>query len=51
MLDAQLDDLNSALDAIEQKNDQIRAEFFKLLQSNKEIREELKKEMDSVPPT
>ncbi|XP_077284587.1 uncharacterized protein LOC143910094 [Arctopsyche grandis] len=45
MLDARLDDLNTVLDAMEMKNDRIHAEFAKLLQSNKEIREELKKEI------
>lgn len=42
MLDNQLDALNSALDNIEQKNDDIHAQLLLLLQSNKEIRQQMK---------
>lgn len=36
-----LDSLNSALDAIEQRNDDIRAQLIELLNSNRAIRQEL----------
>lgn len=48
VLNAKLDDLNAALDAIEQKNDRIYKEFFQLMQSNNEIREELQKEIQKT---
>ncbi|XP_044268199.1 UPF0184 protein AAEL002161 [Tribolium madens] len=41
MLDSQLDALNSALDNIEQKNDDIHAQLLLLLQSNREIRQQI----------
>lgn len=41
MLDSQLDALNSALDDIEQKNDDIHAQLLLLLQSNREIRKQM----------
>ncbi|RZC38426.1 UPF0184 domain containing protein [Asbolus verrucosus] len=41
MLDNQLDALNSALDDIEQKNDNIHAQLLQLLQSNREIRKQI----------
>jgi flagellar basal body-associated protein FliL len=37
-VDLQLNELNSALDALEQKNDEIHARLIKLLESNCEIR-------------
>jgi len=37
-LDAQLDQLNSALDALEEKNDRIHEKAKDLLQSNREVR-------------
>lgn len=39
-----LDSLNSALDAIEQRNDDIRAQLLELLNSNRAIRQELQQE-------
>jgi hypothetical protein len=41
MLDNQLDALNSALDDIEQRNDDIHAQLLVLLQSNREIRKQM----------
>ncbi|KAJ3632917.1 hypothetical protein MTP99_009898 [Tenebrio molitor] len=41
MLDSQLDALNSALDDIEQRNDDIHAQLLVLLQSNREIRKQM----------
>ncbi|KAG5880470.1 hypothetical protein JTB14_000575 [Gonioctena quinquepunctata] len=41
-LDSQLEALNSALDDIEQKNDDIHAKLVQLLHANREVREELK---------
>lgn len=43
-LDTQLDQINIALDFLEQKNDDILAKIRELLKSNIEIREEMKKE-------
>ncbi|KAJ8955590.1 hypothetical protein NQ318_001420 [Aromia moschata] len=40
-LDGQLDALNSALDDIEQKNDNIHAQLLQLLHTNREIRQQL----------
>jgi hypothetical protein len=37
-LDLQLNELNSALDALEQKNDDIHARLMELLESNREAR-------------
>ncbi|KAJ3650754.1 hypothetical protein Zmor_016834 [Zophobas morio] len=48
MLDSQLDALNSALDDIEQKNDDIHAQLLVLLQSNREIRKQMQ-ESNSTP--
>ena len=44
MLDSKLDELNSALDYLEQKNDNIHERLKELLQSNKDIRQELRQE-------
>ncbi|CAG2062393.1 unnamed protein product [Timema podura] len=46
MLNSQLDQLNSALDALEQKNNYIQAQFKELLESNKETRQQLKEILD-----
>ncbi|KOB76885.1 Uncharacterized protein OBRU01_04961 [Operophtera brumata] len=43
-LDSTLDELNTALDFLEQKNDNIHVQLQELLQSNIEIRQELQKE-------
>lgn len=40
-----LDSLNSALDAIEQRNDDIRAQLLELLNSNRAIRQELQEQV------
>ncbi|CAH1098532.1 unnamed protein product [Psylliodes chrysocephalus] len=40
-LDNQLDVLNSALDDIEQKNDNIHAQLLQLLEANREVRQQL----------
>jgi len=40
MLENELDRLNSFLDDLEQKNDNIHAELIELLQSNREIRQQ-----------
>ena len=47
-LDAQLDQLNSALDALEEKNDRIHEKAKDLLQSNREVRET--SEGSNAPP-
>jgi prefoldin subunit 5 len=39
LLNLQLDELSSALDALEQQNDHIHAQFMKLLESNRETRQ------------
>ena len=39
-LNLQLDELSSALDALEQKNDLIHAQLMKLLESNRETRQQ-----------
>lgn len=44
MLDSRLDELNTALDFLEQKNDNIHEQLQELLQSNIEIRQEMQKE-------
>ncbi|CAG9099510.1 hypothetical protein JYU34_002637 [Plutella xylostella] len=43
-LDSKLDELNIALDFLEQKNDDIHKKLKELLESNRAIREELKNE-------
>ncbi|XP_015603981.1 UPF0184 protein C9orf16 [Cephus cinctus] len=51
-INAQLDQLNSALDTIERKNDDIQAELVELLKSNREARkqfEESRKEEKQEP--
>lgn len=63
MLDNQLDALNTALDDIEEKNSTIHAQLLQLLQSNREIRQQLQEtnagdsplqqqqlEDDGIPP-
>ncbi|XP_003398496.2 bublin coiled-coil protein [Bombus affinis] len=47
-INAQLDQLNSVLDNLEQKNDDIRAELIQLLQSNREARKQFQEFQDSV---
>lgn len=47
-LDRQLDSLNSALDAIEQRNDDIHGKLRAVLRENKEARESL--DMGASPP-
>jgi vacuolar-type H+-ATPase subunit D/Vma8 len=42
-LNLQLDELSSALDALEQKNDHIHAQLMKLLESNRETRQQFQK--------
>ena len=50
-LDAQLDQLNSALDALEQKTDQIHEKAKDLLKSNRELRNGAEPEaMDQEKP-
>lgn len=49
-INAQLDQLNSVLDNLEQKNDDIRAELIQLLQSNREARKQFQEFQDSVKP-
>lgn len=44
-LDLQLNELNSALDALEQKNDHIHAQLIDLLQSNRETRQLFQKNL------
>lgn len=44
-LDLQLDQLSSALDALEQKNEHIHAQFMKLLESNRETRQLFQKNL------
>lgn len=41
LLDRQLDDLNSVLDALEQKNDRIHAQLRALLENSREIRQDI----------
>ncbi|XP_069691659.1 bublin coiled-coil protein [Periplaneta americana] len=52
-LNLQLDELSSALDALEQKNDHIHAQLMKLLESNRETRqqfqENIAREQNSNP--
>ncbi len=40
-MDRQLDDLNSVLDALEQKNDRIHAQLRALLENSREIRQDI----------
>ncbi|XP_076639571.1 bublin coiled-coil protein-like [Colletes latitarsis] len=49
-LKTQLDELNSALDKIEHKNDVIHAELNKLLQSNRETRKQFQEYQKSLKP-
>ncbi|XP_003706879.1 bublin coiled-coil protein [Megachile rotundata] len=49
-INAQLDQLNSVLDNLEQKNDDIRAELIQLLQSNREARKQFQECQDSLKP-
>ncbi|KZC05064.1 UPF0184 protein C9orf16 [Dufourea novaeangliae] len=49
-LNAQLDQLNSVLDNLEQKNDVIHAELIELLQSNKEARRQFQECQDAMKP-
>jgi hypothetical protein len=44
-LDLQLNELNSALDALEQKNDKIHARLIELLESNRETRQLFQKNL------
>lgn len=44
-LDLQLNELNSALDALEQKNDDIHARLLELLESNRETRQLFQKNL------
>lgn len=44
LLDSKLDELNSALDFLEQKTDDINEKLKQLLQSNIEIRNEIRSE-------
>ena len=41
LLDKQLDDLNSVLDVLEQKNDRIHAQLKALLENSREIRQDI----------
>jgi prefoldin subunit 5 len=45
VLNLQLDELSSALDALEQKNDHIHAQLMKLLESNSETRQLFQKNL------
>jgi prefoldin subunit 5 len=45
LLNLQLDELSSALDALEQQNDHIHAQFMKLLESNRETRQMFQKNL------
>ena len=49
-INAQLDQLNSVLDNLEQKNDDIRAELIQLLHSNREARKQFQECKDSLKP-
>lgn len=42
-----MDSLNSVLDAIEQRNDNIHAQLLELLSSNREIRQSLQQEAEA----
>lgn len=44
-LNLQLDALSSALDALEQKNDHIHAQLMKLLESNRETRQQFQENL------
>ncbi|XP_054283101.1 UPF0184 protein AAEL002161 [Macrosteles quadrilineatus] len=43
-LNSQIDQLNSVLDVLEKKNDDIQAQLFELLKSNREARKQLNEE-------
>jgi hypothetical protein len=44
-LNLQLDELSSALDALERKNDHIHAQLMKLLESNRETRQQFQEKI------
>jgi hypothetical protein len=44
-LDLQLNELNSALDALEQKNDDIHARLMELLESNRQTRQQFQENL------
>lgn len=44
-LNHQLDELSSALDALERKNDHIHAQLMKLLESNRETRQQFQENL------
>ncbi|XP_026738572.1 UPF0184 protein AAEL002161 [Trichoplusia ni] len=46
LLDSKLEELNSALDYLEQKNDDIQQSLKELLQSNIEMRKEMQKQKE-----
>ncbi|XP_032780812.1 bublin coiled-coil protein isoform X2 [Daphnia magna] len=46
-LDKQLDDLNSVLDVLEQKNDHIQSQLKALLKTSREIRQNIVKEREA----
>lgn len=48
MLDKQLDDLNSVLDVLEQKNDSIQSQLRALLENSREIRQNLAMERETT---
>ncbi|XP_011314810.1 UPF0184 protein C9orf16 homolog [Fopius arisanus] len=50
-LNAQLDQLNSVLDTIEMKNDDVQAELIELLKSNKETRKQFQECVKKGEPT
>lgn len=47
-LNNKMDELNSALDNIEQKNEVIYSELLKLLQANREIREQMESQSQTA---
>jgi vacuolar-type H+-ATPase subunit D/Vma8 len=47
-LNKQLDDLNSALDILEQKNDNITVQLLELLQNSREVRKNLADEREQA---
>lgn len=49
MLNSRLDELNTALDYLEQTNDTIQDQLKELLQSNIEIRQEMQRENVGTP--
>jgi len=50
MINKQLDDLSSALDDIEQKNDNIHAQLLQLLEDNREMRKQIQEYAASSSP-